>query len=132
MEGIRPAKSFLRQLAGQLGDTRFTLIDIGCSGGIDEVWRIFGSRLRAFGFDPNLQDIERLNAAEAKHSGVEYIAAFVGPPPAAIDAMGDKARAKRKMVEAGVPCVPGYEGEDQTGKAFANAAAFGQRLPSRR
>jgi hypothetical protein len=81
MEGIRPAKSFLRQLAGQLGDTRFTLIDIGCSGGIDEVWRIFGSRLCAFGFDPNLQDIERLNAAEAKHSGVEYIAAFVGPPP---------------------------------------------------
>ena len=29
---------------------------------------------------PNLQDIERLNAGEAKHSGVEYIAAFVGPP----------------------------------------------------
>ncbi|HEY7800611.1 MAG TPA: acetyl-CoA carboxylase biotin carboxylase subunit, partial [Hyphomonadaceae bacterium] len=48
---------------------------------------------------------------------------FVGPPPAAIDAMGDKARAKRKMIESGVPCVPGYEGEDQSAKAFANAAA---------
>jgi geranyl-CoA carboxylase alpha subunit len=48
---------------------------------------------------------------------------FVGPPPAAIEVMGDKARAKRRMIEAGVPCVPGYEGEDQSEKAFANAAA---------
>ena len=48
---------------------------------------------------------------------------FVGPPPAAIEVMGDKARAKRRMIEANVPCVPGYEGEDQSEKAFANAAA---------
>ncbi|MDP3737731.1 MAG: acetyl-CoA carboxylase biotin carboxylase subunit [Hyphomonadaceae bacterium] len=48
---------------------------------------------------------------------------FVGPPPAAIDVMGDKARAKRRMIEAGVPCVPGYEGEDQSEKSFGNAAA---------
>jgi geranyl-CoA carboxylase alpha subunit len=48
---------------------------------------------------------------------------FVGPPPSAIEIMGDKARAKRRMIEAGVPCVPGYEGEDQSDKAFAAAAA---------
>jgi geranyl-CoA carboxylase alpha subunit len=48
---------------------------------------------------------------------------FIGPPPAAIEIMGDKARAKRRMIEAGVPCVPGYEGEDQSAKAFADAAA---------
>ena len=48
---------------------------------------------------------------------------FVGPPPSAIDAMGDKARAKRRMIEAGIPCVPGYEGEDQSEKAFVAAAA---------
>ncbi len=48
---------------------------------------------------------------------------FVGPPPSAIDAMGDKARAKRRMIKAGIPCVPGYEGEDQSEKVFANAAA---------
>jgi geranyl-CoA carboxylase alpha subunit len=48
---------------------------------------------------------------------------FVGPPASAIDAMGDKARAKRRMIEAGIPCVPGYEGEDQSEKVFANAAA---------
>lgn len=39
---------------------------------------------------------------------------FVGPPSDAIAAMGDKAEAKRRMIEAGVPCVPGYQGEDQS------------------
>jgi acetyl-CoA carboxylase biotin carboxylase subunit len=39
---------------------------------------------------------------------------FVGPPPSAIHAMGDKARAKRLMAEAGVPVVPGYEGDEQS------------------
>ena len=48
---------------------------------------------------------------------------FVGPPPSAIAAMGDKARAKRRMIEAGIPCVPGYEGEDQSDATFLKAAA---------
>jgi geranyl-CoA carboxylase alpha subunit len=39
---------------------------------------------------------------------------FIGPPPAAIAAMGNKAAAKRRMIEAGVPCVPGYLGADQS------------------
>jgi 3-methylcrotonyl-CoA carboxylase alpha subunit len=38
---------------------------------------------------------------------------FVGPPPAAMRAMGDKARAKALMATAGVPLVPGYHGEAQ-------------------
>jgi hypothetical protein len=80
MEGIRPANSFLRLLSDRLSGDRFTLIDIGCSGGIDEIWRTFGSRLRAFGFDPNLGEIARLNAGETPQTGVEYVAAFVGPP----------------------------------------------------
>ncbi len=48
---------------------------------------------------------------------------FVGPTPAAITAMGDKARAKRIMIEAGVPCVPGYEGKDQNDARFLATAA---------
>ncbi|MBI1361772.1 MAG: acetyl-CoA carboxylase biotin carboxylase subunit [Alphaproteobacteria bacterium] len=48
---------------------------------------------------------------------------FIGPPPSAIDAMGDKARAKRRMIGAGIPCVPGYEGENQSEKVFSDAAA---------
>lgn len=38
---------------------------------------------------------------------------FIGPPASAIIAMGNKAGAKRRMIEAGVPCAPGYLGEEQ-------------------
>ncbi len=38
---------------------------------------------------------------------------FIGPPPAAIRAMGDKAQAKTLMEKAGVPVVPGYHGSEQ-------------------
>jgi 3-methylcrotonyl-CoA carboxylase alpha subunit len=39
---------------------------------------------------------------------------FIGPPPAAIGAMGLKAESKRLMEQAGVPLVPGYHGADQS------------------
>ncbi len=38
---------------------------------------------------------------------------FIGPGPHAIRVMGDKAGAKRAMIEAGVPCAPGYLGDKQ-------------------
>ncbi|MDF2179953.1 acetyl/propionyl/methylcrotonyl-CoA carboxylase subunit alpha [Aliiglaciecola sp. CAU 1673] len=38
---------------------------------------------------------------------------FVGPPVAAIDAMGSKSAAKKIMETAGVPLVPGYHGDNQ-------------------
>jgi geranyl-CoA carboxylase alpha subunit len=47
---------------------------------------------------------------------------FIGPPPAAIAAMGNKAAAKRRMIEAGVPCVPGYQGADQSDANLATEA----------
>ncbi len=39
---------------------------------------------------------------------------FIGPPAEAIRLMGNKAEAKRRMREAGVPCIPGYDGTDQS------------------
>jgi 3-methylcrotonyl-CoA carboxylase alpha subunit len=48
---------------------------------------------------------------------------FIGPPAAAIRAMGSKAAAKALMEQAGVPLVPGYHGEAQDFVTFQTAAA---------
>ncbi len=78
----------------------------------------------------------RATGAEAVHPGYGFLSenaafaracadaglTFIGPPPDAIEIMGDKAKAKRRMIDAGVPCVPGYQGEDQTDKALFAAA----------
>ena len=54
---------------------------------------------------------------------------FIGPGPDAIHLMGNKAEAKRRMIEAGVPCVPGYEGEDQSdGVLLEEGARIGPPL----
>ncbi len=54
---------------------------------------------------------------------------FVGPPPEAIEAMGDKAAAKRRMIAADVPCAPGYLGEDQSDERLeAEARRLGAPL----
>jgi hypothetical protein len=58
------------------GTSPFFLLDVGCSGGIEQRWRIFGDRLRAIGFDPLVAEIDRLNAANT-NPGVSYVAAFV-------------------------------------------------------
>src|SRR5690606_22828681 len=47
---------------------------------------------------------------------------WVGPPPAAIRARGQKDAAKRLMAEAGVPVTPGYPGEDQSPETLAREA----------
>jgi geranyl-CoA carboxylase alpha subunit len=47
---------------------------------------------------------------------------FVGPPAAAIRAMGNKAQAKRLMAQAGVRCLPGAEDGDEAVLTKAAAA----------
>jgi geranyl-CoA carboxylase alpha subunit len=53
---------------------------------------------------------------------------FIGPPAHIIRRMGDKAGAKAAMAAAGVPCLPGYSGEDQSDARFM-AEAEGLGLP---
>ncbi len=48
---------------------------------------------------------------------------FIGPTPEAIDLMGNKAAAKRRMIAAEVPCVPGYEDADQSDDVLIKAAS---------
>jgi geranyl-CoA carboxylase alpha subunit len=48
------------------------------------------------------------NACE--QAGIE----FIGPPSPAIELMGSKRLSKIAMIEAGVPCIMGYEGADQS------------------
>lgn len=79
MEGLRNASAFCRAVAERLTKERFELVDVGCSGGIDEGWRQFGSRLAALGFDGNGPEIVRLTAQEA-HPGVRYVEGLVGIP----------------------------------------------------
>jgi geranyl-CoA carboxylase alpha subunit len=50
---------------------------------------------------------------------------FVGPPAAAIEAMGNKANAKALMETAGIACVPGYRGSVQSDDKFL---AEGRRI----
>lgn len=73
--------------------------------------------------------------AEAVHPGYGFLSenagfaqavadaglVFIGPPPDAITAMGDKAEARELMEKAGVPLIPGYQGRDDD-KALTKAA----------
>lgn len=47
---------------------------------------------------------------------------FIGPTAAAIELMGSKRQSKIAMIEAGVPCIPGYEGADQSDDVLKKAA----------
>jgi geranyl-CoA carboxylase alpha subunit len=47
---------------------------------------------------------------------------FIGPPAEAIAAMGNKAAAKQRMIAASVPCVPGYQGGDQSDATLTKEA----------
>jgi acetyl/propionyl-CoA carboxylase alpha subunit len=78
----------------------------------------------------------KATGAEAIHPGYGFLSenaefadaviaaglTWVGPPPAAIRAMGLKDAAKRLMAQAGVPTTPGYLGDDQSAAALAREA----------
>ena len=84
-----------------------------------------------------LLEAARATGADAVHPGYGFLsedAAFaqavqdaslmwIGPPPAAIRALGSKSAAKALAVQHGVPCLPGYAGDDQSETRFVDEAA---------
>ena len=86
---------------------------------------------------PAILEAARRTGADAVHPGYGFLAenedfadavdaaglVFIGPSGAAIRAMGNKAQAKRLVMAAEMPCIPGYQGEDQRDAAFVHAAA---------
>jgi geranyl-CoA carboxylase alpha subunit len=82
-------------------------------------------------------DAAKQSGADAIHPGYGFLSEnagfaqacadagliFIGPSPEAIRVMGDKAEAKRRMITAGVPCVPGYQDADQSDARLTQEAA---------
>jgi geranyl-CoA carboxylase alpha subunit len=74
-----------------------------------------------------LLDAARYSAAEAIHPGYGFFSentdfaqacidaglTFIGPSSKAIALMGNKSLARARVIKAGVPCAPGYEGDEQ-------------------
>ena len=54
----------------------FVLLDIGASQGIDNVWKNFGNNIKAYGFDPLVNEVRRLNTNE-KNKNIRYFDAFI-------------------------------------------------------
>jgi acetyl-CoA carboxylase biotin carboxylase subunit len=90
---------------------------------------------------PNIISAALVTGANAVHPGYGFLAenagfaracedsgiTFIGPPPDAIDRMGDKAVAKQTMAEAGVPTVPGSDGavaSEAEAVRFADAVGY--------
>jgi 3-methylcrotonyl-CoA carboxylase alpha subunit len=81
-------------------------------------------------------DVAKKSGADAIHPGYGFLSEnedfaeacakagviFIGPPPAAIHAMGGKSEAKALMEKAKVPLVPGYHGDKQDEKFLAGEA----------
>jgi acetyl-CoA carboxylase biotin carboxylase subunit len=84
-------------------------------------------------------EVAKKSGAEAIHPGYGFLSenhefaracrgagvVFVGPPPEAMEAMGDKVRARELMTQAGVAVVPGSPALTDAKEAIAHAARIG-------
>ena len=97
-------------------------------GACDEAVHIGGSAPRdSYLRWERILEAAKATGAQAIHPGYGFLSeneafaracadaglVFIGPPPAAIKAMGLKAESKQLMEHAGVPLVPGYHGASQ-------------------
>lgn len=103
----------------------------------DEAYRLGSSEAQASYLNRDaILNAARLAKADAIHPGYGFLSEnaefaeaclnagmmFIGPPAAAIRAMGEKATAKSLMEKTGIPLVPGYHGEEQDIEVLAQKA----------
>jgi 3-methylcrotonyl-CoA carboxylase alpha subunit len=107
----------------------------------DEAWPVGAAHPReSYLRGDRILDVAKKSGAQAIHPGYGFLSEnadfaracqqagiiFIGPPAAAIEAMGSKSAAKALMDKAGVPLVPGYHGEAQdVGTLQKEAARIG-------
>jgi 3-methylcrotonyl-CoA carboxylase alpha subunit len=104
----------------------------------DEAFRIGPPEAKDSYLDgESIVDAAKSSGASALHPGYGFLSenaefaerceragvAFIGPPPGAIRAMGDKSAAKTIMEKAGVRVLPGYHGGDQAPGILLDEAA---------
>ncbi|MEO8009501.1 MAG: biotin carboxylase N-terminal domain-containing protein, partial [Betaproteobacteria bacterium] len=104
----------------------------------DEAWLIGPAHPReSYLRGDRILDVAKKSGAQAIHPGYGFLSenadfaracrqagvVFIGPPPAAIEAMGSKSAAKALMEKAGVPLVPGYHGDAQEPAKLEKEAA---------
>jgi len=85
---------------------------------------------------PAILDATRRTGADAIHPGYGFLSenagfalacrdagiTFIGPSPEAIELMGSKRLSKIAMIEAGVPCINGYQGAEQDDATLSREA----------
>ncbi|MDI3339189.1 MAG: acetyl-CoA carboxylase biotin carboxylase subunit [Sphaerobacter sp.] len=105
----------------------------------DEAYRLPSTQPLPYLDSEALIAVARAAGADAIHPGYGFLAenpafaracadagiVFIGPPPEAIAAMGDKVAARQVALDAGVPVVPGSDGAVDAAGAAAFAAAHG-------
>lgn len=90
---------------------------------------------------PNIISAAELTGVDAIHPGFGFLSenarfaeicescgiTFIGPSPHAIETMGDKAQARKTMIESGVPVVPGSKDiikDEQMAEAVAESIGY--------
>lgn len=132
---IRTAQSMGMRTAAVYSDVDTNALHVAMA---DEAWRIGpASAPESYLRIDKIIEAAKLSGSEAIHPGYGFLSenadfaeaceacglVFIGPPAAAIRAMGLKDEAKRLMRQAGVPIVPGSDGDAHDAMSLASQAA---------
>ncbi|MEX2247522.1 MAG: acetyl-CoA carboxylase biotin carboxylase subunit [Dehalococcoidia bacterium] len=106
----------------------------------DEAYHIGeGPPLESYLNYQKILDVAKASGTDAVHPGYGFLSertefaeacaeagiTFIGPPPEAVRLLGDKVTARRTMIAAGVPVVPGTEGRVEADDAVKLAPSVG-------